>query len=113
MVGPLLIECMRKLSIHAYLAALTELIHRHYAMCPHVYAFCNYFFEADPCPLCRIGLKAPSIRCLQVLSCVFSAYHALKGHVSANGELNMQENTGNVIHLHWSLFAQSLSAEAG
>ena len=82
-------------------------------MCPHAYAFCNYFFKADPCPLSRLGPKAPTIKSMQVLSCVFSAYHALKGHVRTNGELNMQENTGNIIHQHWSLFAQSLSAKTG
>ena len=85
---------------------------RHYIMCPHVFAFCKYFFNSDSCPLIRLGVKHPSINNLKILSCVFSAYHALKGQVRS-GNLVVQEDTDDKIRTRWSVFAEVLDAEAG
>lgn len=68
--------------------------------------------NADSCPLVRFGIMSPTITYLKILACVFSAYHAVKGQV--RGDLiDMQENSGTRIIKLWSVFAQSLAAEAG
>ena len=80
-------------------------------MCPHVFAFLKYFFDSEGCPLVRFGVKAPSINNLKILSCVFSAYHALKGRIRS-GNLCMHEDMDN-LRKRWSVFADALCAEAG
>ena len=93
----------------------------HYVQCPHIFAMMRYFLQdcsADP--LVRLGLISPSISCLKVVCCMFSAYHALKGKVRAGiiaapGDNSSEtfHNTGSSIRCCWSVFAQSFAAEAG
>ena len=84
---------------------------KHYIMSPHLFAFCNYFFKADPCPLRRFAIKESSILNLKILACVFSAYHAVKGQVRS-GIITMHENA-ETYRKTWSVFADALAAEAG
>ena len=83
----------------------------HYVFCPHLCAFQAYLFQgiaADP--LVRFGIKSPRVFSLKVCSCLFSAYHALKGEVRA-GKINMHEV--NWLSNAWSVFAKAVKAEAG
>ena len=83
----------------------------HYVQCPHLFAFCKYLFNSDACPLIRLGIKCPTTLNLKIVSCVFSAYHALKAQVR-DGRISMHENT-RTIRISWSVFADALAAEAG
>ncbi len=83
----------------------------HYVQCSHLFAFCKYLFNADACPLIRLGIKCPTTLNLKIVSCVFSAYHALKAQVR-DGRISMQENT-RTFRINWSVFADALAAEAG
>jgi len=83
----------------------------HYVFCPHMYAFQRYLFAGvSEDPLIRIGIKSPEIFSLKVTSCLFSAYHALKGEVRC-GKINVQ--SVNWRNSAWSLFANAVKAEAG
>ncbi len=84
----------------------------HYVQCPHLYAFCNYFFKSDSCPLVRLGLRNPEIHNLKIVACVFSAYHVMKAQVR-DGRLNGMHEDTKTIHNAWSVFADALEAEAG
>ena len=61
-----------------------------------------------------MGLKSPSSSSFKVISCVFSAYHALKAKVRC-GQIKMQRDTQTKILLRqaWCVFAEALAAEAG
>ena len=83
---------------------------KHYVMCSHMFAFCNYVFKVDSCPLSRFAIRNPSIQNLYILACVFSAYHAVKGQVRG-GKIDVHENAW--IRNAWSVFADVLAAEAG
>ena len=85
----------------------------HYLQCPHVVAFCKFFFFflIDSRPLICIAIKSPTINNLKATSCVFTAYHALKGQV-VEGRIDMHENAGTQ-RVAWSVFANALEAEAG
>jgi len=84
---------------------------KHYVMCPHMFAFLRYLFTGiSEDPLIRFGIKSPEIFSLKVVSCLFSAYHALKGEVRA-GKINLQ--TVNWLKPAWSVFAEAVKAEAG
>jgi len=74
-------------------------------------AFQRYLFEdiADD-PLIRFGIKAPEPSNLKVLSCLCSAYHALKGDIRA-GKINM--HSGSWLNFAWGVFANAFKAEAG
>ena len=83
----------------------------HYVHCPHMYAFQRFLFEGiSEDPLIRFGIKAPGMFNLKVLSCLFSAYHALKGGIRA-GKINM--HSINWLNSAWSTFANVIKAEAG
>ena len=52
----------------------------HYVFCPHLFAFQRFLFgNISEDPLIRFGMKSPNSDSFKVLSCLFSAYHALKG----------------------------------
>ncbi len=57
----------------------------HYVNCPFLFAIQTFatsqlrdFPPPSPNPLQRIGLFNPSIDCLKLVACTFSAYHSLK-----------------------------------
>ena len=82
-----------------------------YVHCPHLFAIQRYLFEdISDDPLIRFGSKAPEFSNLKVLSCVFTAYHALKGDIRA-GRINM--HSVSWLNASWSLFANVIKAEAG
>ncbi len=68
------------------------------------------FVDISEDPLVRMGIKAPEIFSFKVLSCLFSAYHALKAEVRC-GKIKL--HTVNWLNPAWSLFANALKAEAG
>ena len=83
----------------------------HYIHCPHMLAFQKFLFEnisADP--LIRFGIKHAEVTTLMILSCLFSAYHALKGDIRA-GKINM--HASGWIKNAWSVYADAIKAEAG
>ena len=83
----------------------------HYVFCPHLFAFQKFLFQGiSDDPLVRFGIKSPEIFSLKVCSCLFSAYHALKGEVRA-GKINM--HGVNWLSNAWSVFANAVKAEAG
>ena len=83
----------------------------HYIFCPHVYAMLRFLFiEVSEDPLVRLGLKHTCALSLKVLSCTFSAYHALKAEVRG-GRINLQ--SGNRLRLSWGVFANTIKVEAG
>ena len=83
----------------------------HYIHCPHLLAFQSFLFENIAVdPLIRFGIKHPQTHNLLVLSCLFSAYHALKGEVRS-GKINV--HASGWIKVAWSVFANALKAEAG
>jgi len=83
----------------------------HYVICPHVYAFLGFLFSGvSEDPLIRLGMKSPEIFSIKVISCLFSAYHALKGEVRC-GKINV--HAVNWLNSAWSVFANALKAEAG
>ena len=83
----------------------------HYVMCPHLFALQRFHFEnISECPLVRFGIKSPEQSSLKVISCTFSAYHALKGKVRA-GRINL--HTLEWRRTSWCVFAEALRAEAG
>ena len=84
----------------------------HYVMCPHMFAFCKYFFKSTDCPLVRLGIKNPTISILKIPACVFSAYHALKGQVRSC-TIDLRNDSRTKTRECWSVFAQTLGAEAG
>ena len=86
-----------------------------------MYAFQRYIFQCPQAndagqtsisedPLSRFGIKSPEVFHLQVLSCVFSAYHALKSEIRA-GKIVLHRS--GWLNASWSVFAQTLLAEAG
>ena len=84
---------------------------RHYIHCPHVFAFQSFLFENTAVdPLIRFGIKHPQTHNLKVLSCLFSAYHALKGEVRS-GKINV--HASGWIRNAWSVTANAFKAEAG
>jgi len=83
----------------------------HYVFCPHLYMLQKYLFaRTSEDPLIRFGIKSPEIFSLKVISCLFSAYHALKGEVR-RGKINL--HSVSWINCAWSVFANSVKAEAG
>jgi hypothetical protein len=83
----------------------------HYIHCPHLFAMQKFLFEDtsdDPCV--RFGIKSPDPRSFKVISCLFSAYHALKREVRA-GKIDLHSETW--LRTAWSLFADVCKAEAG
>ena len=77
----------------------------------------RYFFPGvSDDPLFRLGLVDPSLDCLKIVCCVFSAYHAVKGRVRA-GEIQVapfpnNDNVCSNIKLCWDTWAQTLAVEA-
>ena len=87
----------------------------HYAQCPHLYAMQRFFFDGvSEQPLVRFGIQQPCIDQFKIISCTFSAYHALKAQVRC-GKIKVESDIidGPALRLSWSVFAQALSAEAG
>ena len=83
----------------------------HYVVCPHMFAMLRYLFiSVSDDPLIRLGIKSPEVFSLQVLSCLFSAYHALKSKVRG-GRINL--HSVSWLNDAWSVFAEVLKAEAG
>ena len=83
----------------------------HYVFCPHLFAFQRYLFgDISDDPLIRFGIKSPGIFSFKVISCLFSAYHALKGEIRA-GKIHMHSN--HWLKHAWSVFANVCKAEAG
>jgi len=83
----------------------------HYVFCPHLFAFQRYLFDdISEDPLIRFGIKSPGIFSFKVISCLFSAYHALKSEIRA-GKINMHANSW--LKHAWSVFANACKAEAG
>jgi len=83
----------------------------HYVFCPHLFAFQRYLFDGvSDDPLIRFGIKSPGIFSFKVISCLFSAYHALKGEIRA-GKINLHSNSW--LKHAWSVFANVCKAEAG
>ena len=79
--------------------------------CPHLYAFQRYLFEdTSDDPTIRFGIKSPSLYRFKVISCLYSAYHALKSEVRG-GRINMQSDEW--LRRAWSVFADVCKAEAG
>ena len=62
-------------------------------------------------PLIRFGIKHPDGQSLKVLSCIFSAYHALKGDIRS-GRINVQLHSSVWLNASWSVFANAIKAEA-
>ena len=57
---------------------------KHYIMFPHVFAILGFVpAEVSSNPLVCFGIKDPSIQSMQISSCLFSAYHAVKAQVRA------------------------------
>jgi len=83
----------------------------HYIHCPHLFAMQRFLFDGiSENPLIRFGIQSPEIFSFKVISCLFSAYHALKGEIRA-GKIHMQSDSW---HKHaWSVFANVCKAEAG
>jgi len=87
----------------------------HYVFCPHMCAFQKFIFDGiSNDPLIRIGIKSPCEFSFKVISCLFSAYHALKSDIRA-GKIRMQPEGWNQPSLRcaWSVFANVLKTEAG
>ena len=83
----------------------------HYIHCPHMLAFQRYLFEnVSTDPLIRFVIKHPETFSLKVNSCLFSAYHALKGDIRS-GRVNM--HSSGWIKTAWSVYANAIKAEAG
>ena len=83
----------------------------HYIHCPHLFAMQRYLFQdISDDPAVRFGIKSPDILSFKVISCLFSAYHALKRDVRA-GRINVHSETW--LQSAWSLFAEVCKAEAG
>ena len=83
----------------------------HYISCPHLFALRRFLFDGisgDP-SIC-FGIKSPRIFSFKVMSCTFSAYHALKAEIRA-GEIDMHSE-GRLKHA-WSVFANVCRTEAG
>ena len=61
--------------------------------------------EVSSDPLVRFGMKYPSTRSMNICSCLFSAYHAVKAKVRT-GVINVQEEpmTSPTIRVTWSVF---------
>ena len=88
---------------------------KHYVMCPHIYAFQRFLFaDISSDPLVRLGIKHPSIQRMQICSCLFSAYHAVKAKVRS-GTISVHEDTltSPTLRVIWRVFAEALIAEAG
>ena len=87
----------------------------HYAQCPYLFAMLKFLFgNISDCPLTRFGLGHADQTQLRILACTFSAYHALKAQYRS-GRIQMQQNvmTNASMRHNWSVFAHTLSAEAG
>ncbi len=83
----------------------------HYVNCPHIYAMLRFLFvDISEDPSVRMEIKAPEIFSFKVISCLFSAYHALKSEVRS-GKINMHYQTW--LQSAWSVFANVCKAEAG
>ena len=84
----------------------------HYIHCPHLFAFQKFLFleEFSDDPTIRFGIKDPNTYTFKVISCLFSAYHALKRDVRA-GKINVQSDVW--LRSAWSVFADVCKAEAG
>ena len=83
----------------------------HYIHCPHLFAMQRYLFQhISGDPAVRFGIKSPDILSFKVISCLFSAYHALKRDVRA-GKINVHSETW--LRSALSLFAEVCKAEAG
>ena len=83
----------------------------HYIHCPHLFAFQRFLFkDTSDDPTIRFGIKTPSHFGFKVISCLFSAYHALKREIRA-GKINMQSEEW--LRCAWSVFAEVCKAEAG
>ena len=64
----------------------------HYVVCPHMYAFQKFIFDGiSDDPLIRFGIESPCIANFKVISCLFSAYHALKSDIRA-GNIGMHQD---------------------
>ena len=68
----------------------------------------NFLEDADT--LIRFGVKRTEVTTLMILSCLFSAYHALKADIRA-GRINM--HASGWIKNAWSVYANAIKAEAG
>jgi len=80
-------------------------------ICPHLLALQKFLFQdISDDPLLGFGLKSPGIFSLKVCSCLFSAYHTLKGEVRA-GKISV--HAVNWLSKAWSVFANAVKAEAG
>ena len=87
----------------------------HYVLCPHMYAFQKFIFDGiSDDPLIRFGIKSPCAANFKVISCSFSAYHALKSDIRA-GKIRMHQDgwTQPSLRCAWSVFANVLKTEAG
>ncbi len=83
----------------------------HYIHCPHLFALQRFLFSGiSENPLIRFGIQTPEIFSFKVISCLFSAYHALKSEVRS-GKINMHYQTW--LQSAWSVFANVCKAEAG
>ena len=86
----------------------------YYVFCPHMYAFQKFIFDGiSDDPLIQFGIKSPCIANYQVISCLFSAYHALKSDIRA-GQIIMHQDGWAQPSLRgaWSVFANVLKTEA-
>ena len=81
----------------------------HYLQCPRIYATAKFIAsDTSDDPLIRCGLCCPSAHSLLIVSCIFTAYHAVKNSVR-NGGLSSVSSDFNP---NWCLFASSFHAEA-
>jgi len=87
----------------------------HYVMCPQIFACLMFLFrDISSDPLVRLGIKNPSIQSMNICSCLFSAYHAVKAKVRA-GKIHVHAETvtTSTLRVIWGAFAEVLAAEAG
>ena len=87
----------------------------HYIHCPHLYAMQKFLFEdISDDPTVRFGIKSPDSKSFKVISCLFSAYHAVKAKVRAGSIIVHHETMKNsTLRATWSVFADAFRAEAG
>ena len=81
---------------------------RHYLQCPRIFAsVCFNIPGTSDNPLIRCGIQNASNNSLLIISCIFSAYHAVKAKIRASGSAD------HIDFAHyWHLFGQHFNAEA-
>ena len=86
---------------------------QHYIHCPYCFALTSFLIPATSnYPLVRLGLVLPTQSFQLSLSCIFTAYHAVKKSCNS---IHLQDGslTTSQFRHNWEVFASAFLAEAG